>query len=93
MADDDIILSAGYRISPFDIESIIAADPAVAEVAVVGRRHADAVSGEVIEAFVILVPQAERSGLDDPGTGGGQGHADGDVTTERGDGTDDGIAT
>lgn len=61
--DDDLILSAGYRISPFDIESILAADPAVAEVAVVGRRHAGAVSGEVIEAFVVLLPQAGRDGL------------------------------
>lgn len=56
--DDDVILASGYRISPFDIESILATDPAVAEVAVVGRRHADAVSGEVIEAFVILNPGA-----------------------------------
>lgn len=56
--DDDVILASGYRISPFDIESILAKDPAVSEVAVVGRRHADAVSGEVIEAFVVLRPGA-----------------------------------
>lgn len=61
--DDDVILAAGYRISPFDIESIIAQDPAVAEVAVVGRRHAEAVSGEVIEAFVVLNRDAALEGL------------------------------
>lgn len=61
--DDDLILSAGYRISPFDIESILAQDQAVAEVAVVGRRHEGAVSGEVIEAFVVPVPGAAGEGL------------------------------
>ncbi|MET9762632.1 AMP-binding protein [Streptomyces sp. NPDC006372] len=35
--DDDVILAAGYRIAPFDIESILTTDPAVAETAVVGR--------------------------------------------------------
>jgi acetyl-CoA synthetase len=39
-------------------------DPAVAEAAVVGRRHGDAVSGEVIEAFVTLNPDAEVDGLE-----------------------------
>lgn len=50
---DDLIIASGYRISPFDIESIIAAAPGVAEVAVVGRRQPGAVSGEIIEAFVV----------------------------------------
>ncbi len=62
--DDDVIIASGYRISPFDIESIVATDPAVAEAAVVGRRHAGAVSGEVIEAFVTLNPGAMRDGLE-----------------------------
>ncbi|MBS0506334.1 MAG: AMP-binding protein [Proteobacteria bacterium] len=61
--DDDVILAAGYRISPFDLESIIAGDPAVAEVAVVGRRHAGSISGEVIEAFVVLGRDADTEGL------------------------------
>lgn len=61
--DDDVIISAGYRISPFDIESILTADAAVSEAAVVGRRHADSVSGEVIEAFVVLAPGAKTEGL------------------------------
>lgn len=62
--DDDVIIASGYRISPFDIESIMTSDPAVAEAAVVGRRHGDAVSGEVIEAFVTLNPDAEVDGLE-----------------------------
>lgn len=61
--DDDVIISAGYRISPFDIESILTKDAAVVEAAVVGRRHADSVSGEVIEAFVVLAPDATTDGL------------------------------
>lgn len=62
--DDDVILASGYRISPFDIESILTTDPAIAEAAVVGRRHADAVSGEVIEAFVVLNASADADGLE-----------------------------
>ncbi len=52
--DDDVILAAGYRIGPFDIESILTADPAVAEAAVVGRP--DEIRGEVVEAFIVLQP-------------------------------------
>ncbi|MCA1307396.1 AMP-binding protein [Microbacterium esteraromaticum] len=59
--DDDVILAAGYRIGPNDIESIIATDPAVAEVAVVGRP--DEIRGEVVEAFVVLTPHATAEGL------------------------------
>ncbi|MFD0440279.1 AMP-binding protein [Streptomyces chartreusis] len=50
--DDDVILAAGYRIGPFDIESILTTDPAVIEAAVVGRP--DEIRGEVVEAFVVL---------------------------------------
>lgn len=62
--EDDLVIASGYRISPFDIESIIAKDDAVAEVAVVGRRYKDAVSGEVIEAFVVLANGAEPDGVE-----------------------------
>lgn len=61
--DDDVILAAGYRISPFDLESIIVTDHAVAEAAVIGRPDSDSVSGEVIEAYVTLNPGASREGL------------------------------
>lgn len=56
--DDDLIIMAGYRIGPVEIESILVAHPAIAEAAVVGRP--DEVRGEVLEAFVVLVP--DRAG-------------------------------
>ena len=59
--DDDVMLAAGYRIAPFDIERIIAADASIAEVAVVGRP--DEIRGEVIEAFVVLADRASTDGL------------------------------
>jgi acetyl-CoA synthetase len=52
--DDDVILMAGYRIGPFDVESVLGAHPAVQECAVVGAP--DAMRGEVIHAFVVPTP-------------------------------------
>jgi acetyl-CoA synthetase len=49
--DDDVILMAGYRIGPFDVESVLVRHPAVAETAVVASP--DEVRGEVIHAFVV----------------------------------------
>ena len=43
---------AGYRIGPFEIESVLAQHPAVAECSVIGAP--DDVRGEVIEAYVVL---------------------------------------
>lgn len=57
--DDDVILAAGYRIGPFDVESVLVTHPAVAEVAVVGTPDPDGVRGEMVEAFVVLMPDAE----------------------------------
>ena len=57
--DDDVILAAGYRIGPFDVESVLVTHPAVAEVAVVGRPDPDGVRGEMVEAFVVLMAGAE----------------------------------
>ena len=57
--DDDVILAAGYRIGPFDVESVLAGHPAVSEVAVVGRPDPEGIRGEVVEAFVVL-----RNGFD-----------------------------
>ncbi|WP_101523583.1 AMP-binding enzyme [Nocardioides houyundeii] len=34
--DDDVIIMAGYRIGPFEIESVLVADDRVAEAAVIG---------------------------------------------------------
>ncbi|CUR56707.1 Acyl-coenzyme A synthetase / AMP-(Fatty) acid ligase [metagenome] len=50
--DDDVILMAGYRIGPFDIENVLLRHPAVVECAVVGMP--DEVRGEVVCAFVVL---------------------------------------
>ncbi len=49
---DDIILSAGYRISPFEVESALIEHPAVAESAVIGKP--DEIRGEIVKAYVIL---------------------------------------
>jgi acetyl-CoA synthetase len=51
---DDIIKASGYRIGPFEVESVIQEHPAVAENAVVASP--DAVRGEIIKAFIVLVP-------------------------------------
>lgn len=50
--DDDVILMAGYRIGPGEIENIIAAHPAVVECGVTAIP--DPIRGEVMEAFVVL---------------------------------------
>lgn len=49
--EDDVIIMAGYRIGPFEIESVLAVHPAVAECAVIAVP--DLVRGEVIEAYVV----------------------------------------
>ncbi|MGE5508438.1 MAG: acyl-CoA synthetase [Chitinophagales bacterium] len=51
---DDVIISAGYRIGPFEVESALIEHPAVLEAAVVASP--DPVRGEVVKAFVILAP-------------------------------------
>jgi acetyl-CoA synthetase len=50
--DDDVIIMAGYRIGPFEVESALATHPAAAECAVIAVP--DDVRGEVIEAFAVL---------------------------------------
>ncbi|MEZ5738417.1 MAG: AMP-binding protein, partial [Burkholderiaceae bacterium] len=49
---DDIISSAGYRISPFEVESTLLEHPAVAESAVVAVP--DALRGQIVKAFIVL---------------------------------------
>ncbi|WLW50528.1 AMP-binding protein [Streptomyces sp. YU58] len=50
--DDDVIIMAGYRIGPFEIESVLVQHPEVVECSVIGAP--DEVRGEVIEAYVVL---------------------------------------
>jgi len=51
---DDVIISAGYRIGPFEVESALLEHPAVLESAVVASP--DPVRGEIVKAFVVLRP-------------------------------------
>jgi acyl-coenzyme A synthetase/AMP-(fatty) acid ligase len=56
---DDVILSAAYRIGPFEVESALIEHPAVVEAAVVGKPDPD--RGEIVKAFVILAAGYEPS--------------------------------
>ena len=49
---DDLILSAGYRIGPVEVEATLLNHPAVRECGVVGTPDAD--RGELVTAFVVL---------------------------------------
>jgi acyl-coenzyme A synthetase/AMP-(fatty) acid ligase len=49
---DDVIISAGYRIGPFEVESALVAHEAVAEAAAVSAP--DDVRGAVVRAIVVL---------------------------------------
>ncbi len=50
--DDDVIVSAGYRIGPFEVESALVAHPFVAEAAAVAAP--DEERGAVVRAVVVL---------------------------------------
>jgi acyl-coenzyme A synthetase/AMP-(fatty) acid ligase len=50
--NDDVIVSAGYRIGPFEVESALVAHPAVAEAAAVSAP--DEERGAVVRAVVVL---------------------------------------
>jgi acyl-coenzyme A synthetase/AMP-(fatty) acid ligase len=49
---DDVIVSAGYRIGPFEVESALVAHPAVAEAAAVAAP--DEERGAIVRAVVVL---------------------------------------
>ena len=50
---DDVIIAAGYRIGPFEVESACIEHPAVQEAAAVASP--DEVKGNVVKAFIVLV--------------------------------------
>ncbi len=52
--NDDIIKSSGYRIGPFEVESVLVTHPAVLECAVTGTP--DPVRGQLVKATVVLRP-------------------------------------
>ena len=54
---DDVILSAGYRIGPFEVESALLTHPAVEEAAAVAAP--DEERGHVVRAVVVLGPGRE----------------------------------
>ena len=61
---DDVIISAGYRIGPFEVESALVAHPAVAEAAVVAAP--DDERGSIVRAVVVVrdgyAPSRELAG-------------------------------
>ncbi|WP_276281935.1 acyl-CoA synthetase [Halorussus caseinilyticus] len=56
---DDVILSSGYRIGPFEVESSLGEHPAVAEAAVVPKP--DRERGNIVKAYVVTSESAETS--------------------------------
>ena len=54
-----MIISSGYRIGPFEVESALIEHPAVLESAVIARP--DTVRGEIVKAFVVLRPEYQPS--------------------------------
>jgi acetyl-CoA synthetase/medium-chain acyl-CoA synthetase len=56
---DDVIISAGYRIGPFEVESALIEHPAVIEAAAVASP--DPVRGSVVKAFVVLAQGFQAS--------------------------------
>jgi acetyl-CoA synthetase/medium-chain acyl-CoA synthetase len=56
---DDVILSAGYRIGPFEVESVLIEHPAVVESAVVPSPDED--RGSVVKAYVVVGKDYEPS--------------------------------
>lgn len=58
---DDIIKSAGFRISPFEVEEVLLNHPAVKECAVAGKK--DDERGQIVKAWIVLengvAPSAE----------------------------------
>jgi acyl-coenzyme A synthetase/AMP-(fatty) acid ligase len=51
---DDVIISAGYRIGPFEVESALKEHPAIAESAVIASP--DEMRGEIVKAYVVPAP-------------------------------------
>lgn len=56
---DDMIVSAGYNISGFEVEEALLRHPAIQECAVIGA--ADVARGQIVKAFVVLKPGRARS--------------------------------
>ena len=59
--NDDIIVSSGYTIGPFEVEDALTKHPAVKECAVVASP--DEIRGNVVKAFIVL---QDREDADNP---------------------------
>ncbi len=57
---DDVIKASGYRIGPFEIESVLMEHPAVLEVAVTGAK--DPIRGQVVKATIVLTKDYKGKG-------------------------------
>jgi acyl-coenzyme A synthetase/AMP-(fatty) acid ligase len=57
--NDDLILSSGYRIGPFEVESALVSHPAVTEAAAIAAP--DEERGSVVRAIVVLGEEGEPS--------------------------------
>jgi acetyl-CoA synthetase len=49
---DDVIKSSGYRIGPFEVESVLMTHPAVVECAITGAP--DEIRGQIVKATIVL---------------------------------------
>jgi len=56
---DDVIIAAGYRIGPFEVESVCLEHPAVREAAAIASP--DELRGNVVKAFIVLAAGHEPS--------------------------------
>lgn len=56
---DDVIMTAGERVGPFEVESSLLEHPAVDEAGVIGKP--DAIRGEIVKAFVVLAKEFNPS--------------------------------
>lgn len=56
---DDVIKSSGYRIGPFEIESVLMEHPAVLECAITGAP--DSVRGQIVKATIVLTKNYKPS--------------------------------
>jgi 2-aminobenzoate-CoA ligase len=58
---DDLIVSAGYKISAIEVEAALSGHPKVAECAVIGAPSQE--RGEIVKAFVVLQGEMDASDL------------------------------
>lgn len=56
---DDVILTAGYRVSPLEVEQTLREHDAVNDAVVVGVDHGE--RGQIVKAFIQLAPRYEPS--------------------------------